>query len=116
MNMDEGRAQIVEVKGHKYFLIDQDLSKGDRRCDGPALSTSFFSVEGGSTGGNNVRESNRIKKRKELTPTVRNELHDTPFHGLEDDTVDATTDNHASEMLPERDNEASIRRKTTKVS
>ena len=113
--MDEGIAPIVEVKGHKYILIDQDLSKGDRRCDGPALS-SFFSVEGGSTGGNNARESNRIKKRKELTPTVINELHDTTSHGLEDDTLDGTIDNHGSEMLPERDNETSNRRKTTKVS
>jgi hypothetical protein len=63
MNMDEGRTLIVEVKGHNYYLIDQDLSKSDRRCDGPALS-SFFSVEGGCTGGNNVRESYRMKKER----------------------------------------------------
>jgi hypothetical protein len=115
MNMAEGRAPIVEVKGHKYFLIDQDLSKGDRRCDGPGLS-SLFSVEGGSTGGNNVRESNRIKKRKELTPTVTNELHDTTSDGLEDDAFDGTSDNHALEVLSERDKEATITRKTTKVA
>jgi hypothetical protein len=113
--MDEGIAPIVVVKGHKYIVIDQDLSKDDRRCDGPALS-SFFSVEGESTGGNNAREINRIKKRKELTPTVINELHDTTSHGLEDDTLDGTIDNHGSEMQPERDNETSNRRQTTKVS
>ena len=113
--MDEGRAPIVEVKGHNYFVIDEDLSKGDRRCDGPALS-SFFSIEGGSTVVNNFRESKRIKKRKELTPTVIIELHDTTSHGLEDDTLDATIDYHASVVKPERDNEASNRRKTTKVS
>jgi len=113
--MDEGRAPIVEVKGHNYFVIDEDLSKGDRRCDGPALS-SFFSIEGGSTVVNNLRESKRINKRKELTPTVTNELHDTTSHGLEDDTLDATIDYHALEVKPERDNEASNRRKATKVS
>ena len=98
MNMDEGIAPIVVVKGHKYIVIDQDLSKGDRRCDGPALS-SFFSVEGGSDGGNNARESNRIKKRKELTPTVINELHDTTFHGLEFRYIYHATTVHGQRFL-----------------
>jgi hypothetical protein len=58
--MEEGRTSIVEMKGHQYYVVDQDLSRGDRRSDGPALS-NFFIVEGGSTTVNNVRESHRLK-------------------------------------------------------
>jgi hypothetical protein len=64
--MEEGRTPVVELKGHTYFVVDQDLSKGDRRCDGSALAT-FFNVEAGSTTCNNVRESNRLKKKREVT-------------------------------------------------
>ena len=40
----EGRdTPIVVLKGHNYFVVDQDLSKGDRRSDGPALA-HFFNV------------------------------------------------------------------------
>ena len=46
--MQDGRTQIVEVEGHNYYVVDEDRTKGDRRCDGPALS-SFFIDGGGST-------------------------------------------------------------------
>jgi hypothetical protein len=65
--MEEGRTQIVEVEGHNYFVVDQDLSKGDRRCDGPAMAT-FFNVEAGSTTCESVRERHRLKKRREISP------------------------------------------------
>ena len=64
--MEEGRLSIVELEGHNYFVVDQDLSKGDRRSDGPAMAT-FFKVEAGSTTHNNVRESCRVKKRREVS-------------------------------------------------
>lgn len=69
--MDEGRLPIVELEGHNYYVVDQDLSKGDRRSDGPAMAT-FFNVEAGSTMHNNVRESCRLKKRSEVSspPTI----------------------------------------------
>ncbi len=61
VNMDEGRTAIVERKGHQYYVVDQDYSRGDRRSDGPAMA-NFFVVVGGLTTENNVRESNRLKK------------------------------------------------------
>ena len=27
--MEDGRLSIVELEGHNYFVVDQDLSKGD---------------------------------------------------------------------------------------
>ena len=55
----------VELKGHNYYVLDQDRSKGDRRCDGKATS-DFFNVEETSTTIDNVRESRRIKKRRDM--------------------------------------------------
>ncbi len=34
---------IVDVDGVKYFVVDRDVSKGDRRCDGKFMS-DFFTV------------------------------------------------------------------------
>ncbi len=34
----------VELQGHNYYVVDQDRSKGDRRCDGKATS-DFFNNE-----------------------------------------------------------------------
>jgi hypothetical protein len=73
--MEDGRTLIVDLEGHNYFVVDQDLSKGDRRCDGVALAT-FFNVEAGSTTCNNVRESSRLKKRREAPPTGHNQYLD----------------------------------------
>ncbi len=39
--MQDGRTQIVEVEGHNYYVVDEDRTKGDRRCDGPALSKNL---------------------------------------------------------------------------
>ena len=68
----------MELEGHNYFVVDQDLSKGDRRSDGPAMAT-FFQVEAGSTTHNNVRESCRVKKRREVSapPIIGNRDGDT---------------------------------------
>ncbi len=63
--MEEGRSPIVEVNGHQYYVLGQDLSKGNRRSDGRALS-NFFNVEAASSTVNNVRESHRIRKKREL--------------------------------------------------
>ncbi len=73
--MDEGTTRIVQLKGHNYFVVDQDVTKGDRRSDGPALS-SFFLVEAGSTNVNNVRQSHRIKKKMEEPPMVNRVCHE----------------------------------------
>ena len=76
--MEEGRLSIVELEGHNYYVVDQDLSKGDRRSDGPAMAT-FFNIEAGSTTHNNVRESCRVKKRREVSspPIIGNRDGDT---------------------------------------
>jgi hypothetical protein len=55
----------VEIDGYKCFVVDCDVSKGDRRSDGGKMA-NFFNVEESATLINNVRESNRVKKRKDL--------------------------------------------------
>ena len=76
--MEDGRLSIVELEGHNYFVVDQDVSKGDRRSDGPAMAT-FFNIDAGSTTSNNVRESCRVKKRREVSspPIIGNRDGDT---------------------------------------
>ena len=88
--MEEVRIPIVEVKGHEYFIVDQDLSRGDRRSDGPALS-NFFDGEVGSITVNNVRGSQRLKKKREVSPV-----------GNVDPAAGSTT-----EALPELNRDAS---------
>ncbi len=82
--MEDGRTLIVDLEGHNYFVVDQDLSKGD---DGVALAT-FFNVEAGSTTCNNVRESSRLKKRREAPPTGHNQSLDNGT------TVEIQRNNH----------------------
>ena len=65
--MEEVRKPIVEVKVHEYFIVDQDLSRGDRRSDGRALS-KFFDGEVESITVNNVRGSQRLKKKGKCHP------------------------------------------------
>jgi hypothetical protein len=88
--MDEGTTRIVQLKGHNYFVVDQDLTKGDRRSDGPALS-NFFVTEAGSTTVNNVRQSHRIKNRIEEVPNGNAVSHeDSTNDGLLEVAQDAT--------------------------
>jgi hypothetical protein len=93
--MDEDRTAVVERKGHQYFVVDQDYSRGDRRSDGPAMA-NFFIVVGGSTTENNVQESHRLKKRMELSPTVINESNLGTTDEVEDSSLDAMRVKHAS--------------------
>jgi hypothetical protein len=37
---------IVEVGGSRYFVVDKDVSKGDRRCDGQLMADFFTVVDG----------------------------------------------------------------------
>ena len=46
---------MVEVEGSRYFVVDQDLRKGDRRGDGH-LMADFFRVD----------DSERLKKQRLL--------------------------------------------------
>jgi hypothetical protein len=91
--MDDGTTKIVQLKGHNYFVVDQDVTKGDRRSDGPALS-NFFLAEGGSSTVNNVRQSNRIKKITEEVLMVNTVcLEENMNEGLEEEGQDAKMSN-----------------------
>ena len=85
--MQDGRTQIVEVKGHNYYVVDEDRTKGDRRCDGPALS-SFFIDGGESSIVNNVRESHRLKTRNDELLTVTNDSHVIAGDDLQEERLD----------------------------
>ena len=88
--MGDGTTLIVQLKGHSYFVVDQDVTKGDRRSDGPALS-NFFLAEAGSSNVNNVRQSHRIKKRTEEVGMVNTVCHvENTNEGLVEEAQDAT--------------------------
>jgi hypothetical protein len=91
--MDDGTLHIVQLKGHNYFVVDQDVTKVDRRSDGPSLS-KFFLAEGGSSTVNNVRQSNRIKKKTEEVLMVNTVcLGENMNEGLVEEAQDATMSN-----------------------
>jgi hypothetical protein len=105
--MEEGKTPTVEVEGHDYFVVDQDLSKGDRRCDGPAMAT-FFNVEAGSATWDSVRERHRSNKRRDVSPPPTTE---TPLSESMEEVQDNT---HGSGDVRLRKKKAPIRMKKFK--
>ncbi len=51
-------------------MVDRDLSKGDRRCDGKFLSDFFMVVDSPASTINNVRQSFRVQKKRDLIQTL----------------------------------------------
>ena len=113
----EGRdTPIVVLKGHNYFVVDQDLSKGDRRSDGPALA-NFFHVEEDCASDHNVRLSHRIKKRRDVTNRDNVQCHEggRTIEGLEEGRCTTTIRNHDSyqEQMLGQKGKANKRRQET---
>ncbi len=48
---------LSKSKGQSYFVVDKDLSKGDRRCDGILTLTADFFRDG---------DGERVKKKRLL--------------------------------------------------
>ena len=63
-------SNIVDVNGFRYFVVDRDLSKGDRRCDGKFLSNFFTVVDTQDEAMTNVRQSKRVVKKRDLSHTL----------------------------------------------
>jgi hypothetical protein len=61
---------ILDVDGFTYFVVDRDLSKGDRRCDGKFLSNFFTVVDTQDEAMTNVRQSKRVVKKRDLSHTL----------------------------------------------
>jgi hypothetical protein len=61
-------AVIVDVDGFKYFVVDKDKSKGDRRCNGKFTSNFFNVVDPPPTtaSNNTCRQSHRNKTKRDL--------------------------------------------------
>ena len=112
--MEGGKTPIVVLKGHNYFVVDQDLSKGDRRSDGPALS-NFFNVEDECTSDNNVRESQRRKKRRDLAHTVNLQSLEarSTTEGVPGDSCTATIWNLDGDDVPARKKKVKSKRQET---
>ena len=63
-------SNIIDVDGCAYFVVDRDLSKGDRRCDGKFMS-NFFTVDDAQCEAmSNVRQSKRVVKKRDLSHTL----------------------------------------------
>jgi hypothetical protein len=60
-------SDIVDVDGFTYFIVDRDLSKGDRRCDGKFMSNFFTVVDTQGEAMSNVRRSKRVVKKRDLS-------------------------------------------------
>ncbi len=58
------------MDGVKYFVVDRDVSTGDRRCDGKFMSDFFTVVERPGEAMSNVRQSNRVIKKRDLAHTL----------------------------------------------
>jgi len=99
--MESGETRIVVLKGHNYYVVDQDLSKGDRRSDGPALANFFNVEEECKSFDNNVRESRRVKKRRDIAHTA---------NVLQEDSCMDTIVNHDAGERPSRKKKVQIRR------
>ena len=63
-------SNIIDVDGCAYFVVDRDLSKGDRRCDGKFLSDFFTVVDTQDEAMTNVRQSKRVVKKRDLSHTL----------------------------------------------
>jgi hypothetical protein len=57
---------IIDVDGFQYFVVDRDVSKGDRRCDGKFMSDFFKVVEKPGVAMSNVWQSHRVVKKRDL--------------------------------------------------
>jgi len=106
--MQDGRTQIVEVEGHNYYVVDEDRTKGDRRCDGPALSKFFIFDEGGSTTVNNVRGSHRLKNRNEALHTVTNDSHGIAINDRQEERLDRIVGKHTCDERPLKKKQVSV--------
>jgi hypothetical protein len=69
-NSESETCNIVDLDGVKYFVVDRDVSKGDRRCDGKFMSDFFTVVHRSGEAMSNVRQSNRVRKKRDLTHTL----------------------------------------------
>jgi hypothetical protein len=61
---------IVDVDGFQYFVMDRDVSKGDRWSDGKFMSDFFTVVERPVEATTNVRQSQRVVKKRDLAHTL----------------------------------------------
>jgi hypothetical protein len=53
----------VEKEGYSYFIVDTDLQKGDRRCDGKFMADFFNVTDVEESSVKNCRQSQRVHKR-----------------------------------------------------
>ena len=73
---EEHAIGTVDVDGFSYYVVDSDYSKGDRRGDGRFMS-NFFTVGGMSAETNtNLRQSYRVKNKRDLQQTSYVEIED----------------------------------------
>jgi hypothetical protein len=94
--------QSVNVDGCNYFVVDKDVSKGDRRSDGKVMA-QFFAEEESATIINNVRESNRVKKRKDQEEAAFEEqaLADSAVHIRNLEAISVNEAQEQSQVLSE---------------
>jgi hypothetical protein len=51
---------VVAKPGYSYVVVDRDVGKGDRRCDGKFMADFFSVMDIGGSSSNDLRKSQRV--------------------------------------------------------
>jgi hypothetical protein len=65
----EGRS-VVAKPGYSYVVVDRDLFKGDRRCDGKFMADFFSVMETAGSSSNELRKSQRVQHKRSHAETM----------------------------------------------
>jgi hypothetical protein len=80
----EGHAMgIVDFDGFSYYVVDRDVSKGDRRGDGKFTSNFFTVVETSAETKTDLRQSYRVKNKRDVQQTICVDIEDPELCKME---------------------------------
>jgi hypothetical protein len=68
INVD-GRS-VVAKPGYSYVVVDRDLGKCDRRCDGKFIADFFSVMETACSSSNELRKSQRVQQKRSHAETM----------------------------------------------
>jgi hypothetical protein len=61
---------VVAKPGYSYVVVDRDVGKGDRRCDGKFMADFFSVMDIGGSSSNDLRKSQRVQHKRSHAETL----------------------------------------------
>ena len=61
---------VVAKPGYSYVVVDRDVGKGDRRCDGKFMADFFSVMDIGASSSNDLRKSQRVQHKRSHAETM----------------------------------------------